>query len=428
MSIGYKIFATILHKRLLDGGADRRISSTQFGFRSGRSAQDAIFIARRRIELGISSRDGQLSLLALDWQKCFDSIDPGAMIQALRRFGVPEKFLRVVQAIYADRRFQVKDGADLSKVCRQKAGISQGCPLSPYLFIMVMTVVMADAASSLPGEDQTLINTGSMAELLYADDTLLMSVGAPSLQRFLAAVCDAGAACGLQLHWGKLQLVKIKVDDDIRRPDGTIIEASDEMAYLGTVLRADGRFSPELARRLGMAGADFRSLMQLWKHTSIPRQKKLQIYKAIIETRLTYSMASAWLNASDRRRLDGFQNRCLRTLWGIKPAFVSRVGNATVLSEVGAKPLSSILLAQQLIMFGRAARAPPGDLLFQATFADRFLRPAPDQFIRRQGRPQLEWTSEVRKHALRIAGSIDRMCELVGDSDAWRHAVHNYLI
>jgi len=168
--------------------------------------------------------------------------------------------------------------------------------------------VMTDAAAALPAEDRAMLDRGAMTELLYADDTLLMGVDAPSLQRFLAAVCDAGSECGLELHWGKLQLLKIRGTEDVKRPDGSIIEASQSMGYLGTVLREDGRIGPELARRLGMASADCRTLLRLWRHTSVPKQRKLKGFRSVVETRLTYSLASAWLNTSERRRLDGFQN------------------------------------------------------------------------------------------------------------------------
>ena len=95
-----------------------------------------------------------------------------------------------------------------------------------------------------------------------------------------------------------------------------------------------------------------------------------------------------------------------------------------MLADVGCMPLSTTLLSQQLVMFGKAARTRD---MFQAAFADRLLRPAADQYVRKRGRPRLEWTAEVRKAALQIAGSIDRLCELVQDSDAWKHAVHNFL-
>jgi len=50
----------------------------------------------------------------------------------------------MISAIYDSRAFEVRDRQVSSAVYSQGTGIAQGCPLSPYLFIIVLTVVMAD--------------------------------------------------------------------------------------------------------------------------------------------------------------------------------------------------------------------------------------------------------------------------------------------
>ena len=126
---------------------------------------------------------------------------------AMRRFGLTEHALKVISATYSDRRFQVRDCGVLSDARRQRAGISQGCPLSPFLFVMIMTVLRTDAAAQLNIQDQERLRAGTLAELLYADDTLLLGADAGSVERFMSAVSAAGATYGLELHWGKLQLL-----------------------------------------------------------------------------------------------------------------------------------------------------------------------------------------------------------------------------
>ena len=81
--------------------------STMFGFRSKASTIDAIFVLLRRMDLAFAQRNGQLIVSALDWQKAFDSVDPNAMLAALRRFGLPQHVLQVINAIYTDRGFRV---------------------------------------------------------------------------------------------------------------------------------------------------------------------------------------------------------------------------------------------------------------------------------------------------------------------------------
>jgi len=340
--------------------------------------------------------------MVLDRSKAFDSIDPGALLAGLRRFGLPEHVLGVIAAIYSSREFQVRDCGSESTSREQRAGISQGCPLSPFLFVMIMTVLMKDAADALPPEDQERLRRGTLSEILYADDTLLLSVSAKSLERFLVAVSNAGASYGLELHWGKLQLINVRCHDPVRRPDLSRIEPQQSLLYLGSVVAADGRISNELARRLGFANSEFRKLSRLWRHSRLGRTRKVEIFNAVVVSILMYGLASAWLLKSDQRKLDGFQCRCLRTIWGILPSFISRVSNEKILKMTMQTRLTAILQKQQLTLYGKVARLPVGHPVRESTFVGGSLRPAVDMFTRRIGRPRFEWAPEVARMAARM--------------------------
>ena len=88
--VAYKMFASLLLKRLQAGGAEARLTATQFGFRRKVGTADAIFAVRRHIDLALAQRGGKTSLLALDWKKAFDSIHVDALIVALRILGCHE--------------------------------------------------------------------------------------------------------------------------------------------------------------------------------------------------------------------------------------------------------------------------------------------------------------------------------------------------
>ena len=109
VSVLYKLYADILLNRLKQAGAEDRLWNTQFGFRSKRSTEDALFIARQRVEQALAARGGKAFLLALDWKKAFDSISPVRMLDALQRYGLNSSMLQAIQEIYTERSFTVAD-------------------------------------------------------------------------------------------------------------------------------------------------------------------------------------------------------------------------------------------------------------------------------------------------------------------------------
>ena len=139
----------VILQRLLRAGADEYICSGKFGFRKKRGTEDALHCVRRAVERAWAERYGCLHMLALDWSRAFDSISTEALINALRRLGFPTHVISVIQSIYTDRAFMVKDSGRTSGIHRQEAGICQGCPLSPFLFVAVMTMLIEDARCML---------------------------------------------------------------------------------------------------------------------------------------------------------------------------------------------------------------------------------------------------------------------------------------
>ena len=196
-SVAYRLFTSMIKQRLLDAGLDDRRWKSQFGFRKKRCTEDAIYIARRHIEAACAQRDGRVSLLALDWQKAFDSINVDSALGALQRYGFTSKYLKLVGGIMRDRQFYVEDSGAKSDLRGQRSGISQGCTLSPLLFITVMSAVMTDSVAQLSEGAAEAYRQNQLADIVYADDTLLLGTSAQHVEEFLQCVARVGTA-GIQ--------------------------------------------------------------------------------------------------------------------------------------------------------------------------------------------------------------------------------------
>ena len=106
----------------------------------------------------------------------------------------------MIEHIYSDRRFKVSNNS-ISSNQPQRSGISQGCPLSPFLFVMLMAVAVSNASSLLDSEERNQLSNGTLEVLLYADDTLLIGEEGACLGTLLDKVVETGVRYGMELHW-----------------------------------------------------------------------------------------------------------------------------------------------------------------------------------------------------------------------------------
>ena len=125
------------------------------------------------------------------------------------------------------------------------------------------------------------------------------------------------------------------------------------------------------------------------------KQHKLRVLQACVFSKLLYGLESCVLLKANQARLDGIQAKCIRKIWKIQPAFLSRISNACVRSEANARLLSSLLLERQLKYYGKLARAPPQSLPRAMVFqpGQNLLMPRDWRSPKNRGRPRLQWTA-----------------------------------
>ena len=129
---------------------------------------------------------------------------------------------------------------------------------------MLMSVLTHHAVSFLTSTAQSLLQSVDLADPGFADDTLLMRLSQASLQEYLQVVRAAGNRFVLELHLGKLQLIKSNCDAGLEAGNGSLLHGMLAMSCLGTTPSSDGSVNDELTRRIGMCKADFQALTRVW--------------------------------------------------------------------------------------------------------------------------------------------------------------------
>ena len=201
----------------------------------------------------------------------------------------------------------------------------------------------------------------------------------------------------------------IRTANRLVHANGLPLPQNDAIVYLGGLVSGDGRIDSELSRRIGMASAEFGKLRQVWSHSNVTRERKLLFLQSCVISKLAYGLGTAALVKVQQRRLDGFHARCLRRILGIPAAYVSRISNVDVFRRSNAVPVSEQVMQRQLMLLRRVGRSDGGSLLRRNTLTGGSAKPVVGSFVRRVGRPRLDWTTQVLEVASLRAGGRFRM-------------------
>ena len=176
----------------------------------------------------------------------------------------------MIGALIESRQYYVEDSGAVSTLRGQLCGISQVCALRPLLFVKAMSIVMHDAVGMLNVATSRQYTAVDLADVLYAEDALLIGVTEHCLDQYLRAVYEAGKRYGMELHFGKFQMITTSRSPvTVRTPGGTDIHSKASMEYLGSILQGSGQVDHEINRRVAIARADFDAIAKTWTHSSL---------------------------------------------------------------------------------------------------------------------------------------------------------------
>ena len=385
LNVVYKILAAMIQKRLAKH-MDHSIRPLQFGFRAGKSTQNPLFILRRAMEWA-NNADRPLQLLFLDWKQAFDSLDHTAMIIALRRVGVPETELLLISRFYEQATFEVQDPKGDKAVGNFSSGIRQGCPVSPYLFVLVLSVIFQDVDNRLLMQGiptNTWSPNHPHYDLEYADDTLLMSLTIPQMQSMLSALETEADFYGMALNATKTEALE----------DPRYVPTSTQVKYLGSMVTWDKPFDEAFPHRKALAEEAYKKLRLVW-NSSMSKKSKLRVFQSVFIPVLLYGLDVFTLTTPLLERIDAFYFRFLRRIIKIPASYISRVTNHTVWAQANyPKKPSEFILKMEKKLILRTFKAPREDPMHNVLFASGF-RDRINLQGRRRGRPTPTWLQVI---------------------------------
>ena len=145
-----------------------------------------------------------------DFRKAYDTIDHGFLLSALSSLGFGDAFLSLVRPLLSGTYARAIVNGFISSPSPSFAGVRQGCPLAPLLYLAVSQALLSflrsrgiGVSNLLPGSPRTA-TTG-----VYADDAQVLLESPAQLPAFLSAMATFAAATGQHLHPAKSRLLPL---------------------------------------------------------------------------------------------------------------------------------------------------------------------------------------------------------------------------
>lgn len=133
MNTAYKIYASILNEKLIEE-VDNKLQETQFGFRAGRGAIDAVYVLNYIVNKELNKKEGKIFAFFADLKAAFDKINRKKLHEKIKKSEIANQLRRRVMETYRETINSVKVGDKKMENFWTERGVWQGCSMSPILF------------------------------------------------------------------------------------------------------------------------------------------------------------------------------------------------------------------------------------------------------------------------------------------------------
>lgn len=309
----YKLLTYVFAMRL-QTGISYIVAESQSGFLKGRSIHNNIRLVMDIIEYRELINDDGF-IFFLDFYKAFDSVEHKFLFSVLERFGFGKKFINLIRGLYQNISSCVVLPKGTTPRFNINVGIPQGCPISPYLFILVTEMLAIYLKNCNDVAKLDVLGTELIISQL-ADDTTLFLKDDKQISKAINKIKLFSDASGLTLNLKKCELLAIH---DTPLKEICNIPIKSEIKYLGTFITKDQNSNSTL--NIENKLKECKSKLNLWLQRDLSILGRIYLSKMESLSRLIYSTCST---AVPNRLIKTINQINLNFIWRNKPHYLKK--------------------------------------------------------------------------------------------------------
>jgi exonuclease III len=364
----YKIVAKALVIRLLPI-LTSIIGPEQNGFLQGRTIIDNLMAFNEAIDAAQEAEGTPIIDLA-DVEKAFDEASRAALYRILRHLGCPEASVRAIERLFTGNIAYVLVNGFLTKSFAVNSGVRQGCPLGPYLFLLIIELLATLIRKHPLLRGIQLCREALIRLVLTADDTITFARNAQEELIIRRLIMQWSRAVGLTINKDKCVTIA---------PHGSPLDVPNDWPELndGDETRVLGWFTSKtgVVSKFKSMKEDFIADLKRWRGIYSQPHARATIANTYATSKLLYKLRAEVLDDEQVQEIDDLLHQYVRHRTVGKPITMPtfiRLCQPKKLGGLGLKSFRATYLAQKADLAARALKGnQPWHIAWRERISDR---------------------------------------------------------
>ena len=317
VKIGTKAIAKRLEKVLPE-----IIHHNQNAYVKGRTIFDAVRTIDDITSL-TASKDISSLLVAIDFEKAFDSVNWNYLKKTLEKFNFGPSFIAWITTFYSDISSSVMNNGFATQPFKLSRGVRQGDPLSPYLFILVLETLAINIRNDIK-VGGIKIDNQELKLVIFADDLTVFLKDKESFYQLSNTLHTFGVYSGLKMNKQKTEVMNLG-SSRVTAEELSVEHIPKAVKILGIHFTYDYVLFQRL--NLDSIVKSLKKTLNSWSWRGLTLLGKIQVIKTFAIPKILYRMS---LICSNKKFIKDINQILFNFIWKGK----DKVKRATLINDI----------------------------------------------------------------------------------------------